>query len=70
MIQQQPHIYLFFLLLLVEALLVVLDIPSQTELQVGFGLPSHIPAYSDNVPTVLFSGLSPFFTSQKFLSSV
>lgn len=60
MIQQQPDIYLILPVAadkLGKILLVVLDIPIQTEFQDGFGLPSHIPAYSDSVPIVLPCGL-------------
>lgn len=63
MIQLQPHIYPILPVAadeLGEVLLVALDIPSQTEFQVGFSLPSHIPAYSDSVPIVLQCGRSLF----------
>lgn len=56
LIQQWLHIFhqlLFAADALVETFPVVLDIPCQTQFQVGFGLPHHIPAYTDNVPVIL-----------------
>lgn len=55
LIQQWPHIFPklpFAADALVEAFLVVLDIPCQTQFQVGFRHPHHIPAHSDNATII------------------
>lgn len=45
---------------LVEALLVFVDIPCQTQFQVGLGLPCQIPVYFGDVSIVLPCSLALF----------